>query len=175
MTAPAAAALRRNSVATSAREGEGEARRRWWRTRGSSEAARTRRRQAQRRRPCWPRSGTRAQALESERERAGSGEGDGEGVLVPLLIGSRAQGAWPKVGRAAAAEAHGGHVQGACRPLGRFREQLAGDDGISVGRDFGLFPGRIRTWAEYEDRSPHEALRFSLRHSSHLSNITVGN
>ena len=53
--------------------------------------------------------------------------------------------------RGAAAEAHGGHVQGACRPLGRFREQLAGDDGISVGRDFGLFPGRIRTWAEYED------------------------
>ena len=31
---------------------------------------------------------------ERERERAGSGEGDGEGVLVPLLIGSRAQGAW---------------------------------------------------------------------------------
>ena len=103
MTAPAAAALRRNSFATSACEGEGEARRRWWRTRGSSEAARTRRRQAQRRRPCWPRSGTRAQALESERERAGSEEEDGEGVLVPLLIGSRAQGvhdAWSSGGGA---------------------------------------------------------------------------
>jgi hypothetical protein len=28
--------------------------------------------------------------------------GEGEGMLVPLLIGSRAQGAWPKVGCAAA-------------------------------------------------------------------------
>jgi len=52
--------------------------------------------------------------------------------------------------RGAAAEAHGGHVQGACRPLGRFREQLAGDDGISVGRDFGLFPGRINEWTKNE-------------------------
>ena len=39
-------------------------------------------------------------------------------MLVPLLIGSRAQGAWPKVGRAAAAEAHGGHVHNTCRRSG---------------------------------------------------------
>ena len=39
-------------------------------------------------------------------------------MLVPLLIGSRAQGAWPKVGRAAAAEAHGGHVHNTRRRLG---------------------------------------------------------
>ena len=39
-------------------------------------------------------------------------------MLVPLIIGSRAQGAWPKLGRAAAAEAHGGHVHNTRRRSG---------------------------------------------------------
>jgi hypothetical protein len=64
----------------------------------------------------------RANNSQSERGRAersgGNGEGKGEGVLVPLLIGSRAQGAWPKVGRAAAVEAHGGHVHSTRRRSG---------------------------------------------------------
>ena len=41
-------------------------------------------------------------------ERAGSGEGDGEGVLVPLLIGSRAQGTAVEADHAARKLSHGG-------------------------------------------------------------------
>jgi hypothetical protein len=47
-----------------------------------------------------------------------SGEGEGEGMLVPLLIGNRAQGAWSKVGCASAVEAHGGHVHNTRRRSG---------------------------------------------------------
>ena len=58
---------------------------------------------------------------------------------------------------------------GHASPFGQILEHVAGDEWGMVGGAFGLDPGRIRTWAEYEDRSPHEALRFLLRVPSHLS------
>jgi len=106
---------------------------------------------------------------EREMERAGSGEGDGEGVLVPLLIGSWAQGTAVEADHAARKLGHGGHVHGHASPFGQILEHVAGNERGMVGGAFGLDPGRIRTWAEYEDRSPHEALRFLLRVPSHLS------
>ena len=42
-----------------------------------------------------------------------------------------------------------------------------------VGSRFGLLTGRIRPWAKNEVCSYRPTLPFSLRHSGHLSNITV--
>ena len=78
---------------------------------------------------------------ERERERAGSGEGDGEGVLVPLLIGSRAQGvhdAWSSGGE------HGIRVS----PMGPAIEHLARAMEPEFRRVFqhiqlGFGPGRL--------------------------------
>jgi len=112
---------------------------------------------------------------EREMERAGSGEGDGEGVLVPLLIGSRAQGTAVEADHAARKLSHGGHVHGHASPFGQILEHVAGVGVGKVGSRFGPLPGRIRPWAKNKVCSPQHALHFSLRHSSHLSTITVGN
>jgi len=68
---------------------------------------------------------------ERERERAGSGEGDGEGVLVPLLIGSWAQGTAVEADHAARKLGHGGHVHGHASPFGQILEHVVG---VGVGR-----------------------------------------
>ena len=54
-------------------------------------------------------------------------------------------------------------------------EHLACIDEGDVGSRFGPLLGRIRPWAKNEVCSPRTALHFSLRDSSHLSIITVGN
>ena len=62
-------------------------------------------------------------------------------MLVPLLIGSRAQGAWPKVGRAAAAEAHGGHVHNTCRRSGISPSTWRASVRATWGANLGHFQG----------------------------------
>ena len=92
------------------------------------------------------------------------------------------------VGQAAAhgtgvehASASCGHAEmvgarpGAWRPRRQTVEHMASVRVDMVGSQFGPLPGRIRPWAKNEVCSPQSALHFSLRHSSHLSNITVGN
>ena len=69
---------------------------------------------------------------ERERERAGSGEGDGECMLVPLLIGSKAQGvhdAWSSGGE------HGIRVS----PVGPAIEHLARAMEPNLESIFGIF------------------------------------
>ena len=81
---------------------------------------------------------------EREMERAGSGEGDGEGVLVPLLIGSWAQGTAVEADHAARKLGHGGHIHGHASPFGQILEHVAG---VGVGR-VGAELGQI--WADLD-------------------------
>jgi hypothetical protein len=130
---------------------------------------------ARQRRPELYRPGLGAAALCANREGEGSEEGEGKGVLVPLLIGSRAQGAWPKVGCAAAVEAHGGHVPDARRSLRHSTEHMAcvkPPDLETVSR-----PARVRIWiwANYESCSFRDALQLLFKDPDHWSNGLGGN
>ena len=93
---------------------------------------------------------------ERERERAGSGEGDGEGMLVPLLIGSRAQGvhdAWSSSGE------HGIRVS----PMGPAIEHLARE----FRRVFQHIPGSFGPVGLYQSCCAQAALQLLLRVHRH--------
>ena len=92
----------------------------------------------------WPWRTAARERGERKRERAGSGEGDGEGVLVPLLIGSWAQGMAVEADHAARKLGHGGHVHGHASPFGQILEHVAG---VGVGR-VGAELGQI--WADLD-------------------------
>ena len=110
--------------------------------RGSEDAAA----QAQRRRPWRPRSGTRAQALESERERSERARGSsGAGLSLKEGAGTRqgGRGVDARVGNGGGELTHGCHAQATRHPLGRFREHLAGDGVAVVEHVFRTSTGRI--------------------------------
>ena len=97
---------------------------------------------------------------ERERERAGSGEGDGEGMLVPLLIGSRAQGvhdAWSSSGE------HGIRVS----PMGPTIEHLARAMEPEFRHVFQHIPGSFGSVGLYQSCCPPNGLPNSLRVPSH--------
>jgi hypothetical protein len=68
-------------------------------------------------------------------------------VPVPLLIGSRTQGTWSKVGRAASVEAHGGHVHNTRRPVRTFPEHVSCSEVDRLELQFGPDLGRSGSWA----------------------------
>ena len=70
---------------------------------------------------------------------------------------------------------HGRHAQATRRPLGRFREHLAGDGVAGVEREFGLATGRFGSWAQNKVCSPRHALRFLFKVPGHLSFVTADN
>ena len=106
---------------------------------------------------------------------ASSERGRGEGV---------AEGVWASVERVLGAShisSGRGHAEGTRQdeearalhgcprvlPLTHFAEQLAGDGVASVGRVFGLLPGRYGHWAKNKNCSTRHTLQFSFKGHGH--------
>jgi hypothetical protein len=83
--------------------------------------------------------------------------GKAEGARASVLGGDRAR---PR-------GSDGGGTAGAWRTRGHDVEHLASSERGKMGRVPRLAPGQIWTRAQNEDRSPHDALRFSLRSQGH--------
>ena len=52
---------------------------------------------------------------------------------------------------------------GHASPFGQILEHVAGDERGMVGGAFGLDPGQIRIWAEYERSKPARSSTFSIK------------
>jgi hypothetical protein len=63
--------------------------------------------------------------------------------------------------------AHGRHVQGACHPLGHFREYVVRDGAAGLRRRFGPALVEIWTWANCQSCSSQYTLQFLFKHHSH--------
>jgi hypothetical protein len=93
-----------------------------------------------------------------------------KGASGPHLVDS---GAWAR-GRACgkgwhrwARVIHGGGASSAWQPHRRFIEQMAGAGVGQLERMFGLHPGRIELWAQYEVCCVDDALQLLLRYHKH--------
>jgi len=93
------------------------------------------------------------------RARRGSGRGSVERVLGALHISSERGHA---EGTRQDEEAQALHGCPRVLPLTHFAEQLAGDVVASVGRVFGLLPGRYGHWAKNKNCSTQPTLQFSF-------------